>query len=88
MYVQSETRAEARVSVPHKEPLCPALNEECAGENDPVHQPWCQLGRVGGLEGFVGREEREEERCDRAVSVSVMVAYEMQRQQWTARGES
>lgn len=51
---------------PDEEPFGPTLNEESAGEDDPVHQPWCQLGGVGGLEGFVGGEEREEEGGDGA----------------------
>ena len=55
--------------MPDEEPLGPRLNEEYAGEDHPVHQPWCQLGRVGRLEGLVAGEQREEEGCDGAVAV-------------------
>jgi len=56
-----------RVGVPEEEPLGPRLNEEHAGEDNPVHQPWCQLGRVSGLEGLVAGEQREEEGRDGSV---------------------
>lgn len=46
-------------SVPDKEPIGPALNEQSASQHHPVHQPWCQLSGIGGLEGFVGGEKRE-----------------------------
>lgn len=53
--------------IPKEEPLGPALNQERAGQDDPVHEPWRQLGGIRGLEGLVAGEEGEEEGCDRAV---------------------
>lgn len=49
---------------PHEEPFCPALNQKGACKHDPVHEPWRQLGRIGGLERLVGCEEGEEEGGD------------------------
>ena len=56
---------------PDEEPLDPALNEQTAGQNNPVHQPWCKLSRIGSLEGFVGGEQGEEERGDGAVDAGI-----------------
>lgn len=39
----------------------PVLHEGEAGYDDPVHEPWSQLGGVGGAEGFVGGEDGEED---------------------------
>lgn len=51
---------------PHEYPPNPGLDERHTADNDPVHQPWCQLGGVVGLEGFVGGEDGEEEARDGA----------------------
>lgn len=56
-----------RLDIPSQEPRGPRLNQQQAGQDSPVHQPWRQLGRVGRLEGLVAGEEREEERGDGAV---------------------
>lgn len=45
----------------------PGLDEEAAGEDDPVHEPGLEEGGVGGVEGLVGGEDREEEGRDGAV---------------------
>lgn len=45
----------------------PGLNQQTAAEDDPVHQPWRQLRRVGRLEGLVGSENGEEEGREGAV---------------------
>ena len=50
--------------VPCKNKPCPGLNQRKTGENDPVHEPWCQLGRVRGTKGFVGGEYWEEDGDD------------------------
>ena len=42
---------------------CPAVKEAEAGEDHPVHEPWSQLGGIGGAEGFVGCKDREKD-CD------------------------
>lgn len=38
------------------------------GENDPIHEPWCQLAWIGCAESLVGGEDWEEDRGDNAVS--------------------
>lgn len=38
------------------------------GENDPVHEPWCQLAWIGCAESLVGGEDWEEDCGDDAVS--------------------
>lgn len=30
-------------------------------EGHKIHEPWCEDGWVGGLKGFVGHEDREED---------------------------
>lgn len=40
----------------------PGFEEGEEAEGDPVHEPWGQLGGVGGAEGFVGGEDGEEDR--------------------------
>lgn len=57
---------------PDEEPFGPALNQESAGEDNPIHQPWCQLGRIRSLQGFIRSKEREEEGCDGAVECSIV----------------
>lgn len=37
------------------------LDKEEDGQDSPVHEPWGQLGGVGGPEGFVGGEDWEED---------------------------
>lgn len=55
--VEEEEEAEVGVEGdPAEKPLGPGLNEERAGEDNPVHEPWCKLGWVGCLEGFVAGE--------------------------------
>ena len=54
--------------IPHQQPFGPRLNEERAGEDDPVHEPWRELGRIRGLEGLVAGEEGEQERGDGPVA--------------------
>lgn len=53
--------------MPEEEPFGPRLNQQHAGEHNPVHQPWCELRRVAGLESLVAGEQREEEGCEGAV---------------------
>lgn len=57
-------RGEGSCDIPDENPFSPGLDEERAGEDDPVHEPWRQLGGVGGLECLVRGEEWEEEGCD------------------------
>ena len=47
--------------LPTKDEPCPGLNQGKAGEDDPVHEPWCQLGRIRGTKGLVGGEDWEED---------------------------
>lgn len=35
------------------------LEEVDDGEDDPVHEPWCQLARIGCAESLVGGEDWE-----------------------------
>ena len=53
--------------LPAENPLGPRLNQQRAGEHDPVHEPWRQLGGVRRLERLVRGEDWEEDRCDGAV---------------------
>lgn len=54
----------------------PVLNEGEAGDDDPIHQPWCQLGRIGGAEGFVRGEDGEEDGDDGSWKLSAtLIAY-------------
>lgn len=56
-----------REEVPGENEPGPRLNEGEYRQYDPVHEPWCQLGRVGGTEGFIGCEYGEEEGDDGAL---------------------
>ena len=51
---------------PAKNEPRPRLNQRKAREDDPVHEPWGQLGGVRGSEGLVGSEDWEEDGEDRA----------------------
>ena len=51
---------------PGEEEVGPVVEEGEAREDDPVHEPRGQLGRVGGAEGFVGGEDGEEDGDDGA----------------------
>lgn len=50
-----------RESLPEQEPPEPTLNQQSAGEDDPVHEPWLKEGRVRRVESLVGGEDGEEE---------------------------
>lgn len=66
--VQQEAETQVRVEGdPHEHEADPGLDEEHARQDRPVHEPWRQLGGVGGLERLVRGEEGEEERGDRAM---------------------
>jgi hypothetical protein len=56
-------------NAPDQKPLRPGLNQQCASEYNPVHQPWCQLGGVRCLERLVRCEQWEEEGRDGANTV-------------------
>ena len=58
-----------REIIPGDSPADPGLNAEHAGQHDPVHEPWRQLGRVVGLEGFVRGEDGKGERGEGAFSI-------------------
>lgn len=63
---QDEVREETETDVgvergPGDDEEGPVFDEGEAGDDDPVHEPWSQLGRVGGTEGFVGGEDGEED---------------------------
>lgn len=60
-----------KVCVPDEDEASPGLKEQCAGQDDPVHQPWLQQRGICGLESFVGGEYREEEGRDRSARLSV-----------------
>jgi hypothetical protein len=62
---------EKRVHIPDEDEASPGLKEQCAGQDNPVHQPWLQQRRICGLEGFVGGEYGEEEGRDRSARLSV-----------------
>jgi hypothetical protein len=57
--------------LPEKNPGQPALRQEQAGENDPVHQPWRQLARVVAAQGLVGGEDGEEESRHRPAEAQI-----------------
>jgi hypothetical protein len=59
------------VCVPDEDDADPGFNTQCAGEYDPVHQPWLQQRGIGGLESFVGGEYRKDEGRDRSAHLSV-----------------
>ena len=47
------------------------LDESEEGEDDPVHEPWRELGGIGSTEGFVGGEDGEEDgKCGPTARVS------------------
>ena len=46
--------------LPCKNEPGPRFNQRKAGEDDPVHEPWGQLGRIRGTKGLVGGEYWEE----------------------------
>ena len=46
--------------LPCKNEPGPGFNQGEAGEDDPVHEPWGQLGRIRGTKGLVGGEDWEE----------------------------
>ena len=54
------------VNVPDEDPFKPGLNEEPAPKDDPIHEPWRELGRVRGFQSLVGSENGEEEGGDGA----------------------
>lgn len=51
----------------------PVLSEGEAGYNDPVHQPWCQLGGIRGAKGLVGGKDGEEDSDDGPGKQSVLM---------------
>lgn len=51
---------------PGEQEVGPVVEEGEAGEDDPVHEPGGQLGRVRRAEGFVGGEDGEEDGDDGA----------------------
>lgn len=64
-----------KVYVPNEDKASPGFKEQCAGQYDPVHQPWFQQCGIGGLESLVGSEHGEEEGRDRSARLSVMRSY-------------
>lgn len=62
---------EKRVCAPFENEVGPRFKEQCAGQDDPVHQPWLQQRGICGLERFVGGEYGEEEGRDRPARLSV-----------------
>lgn len=62
-----EPREEAQPSVegsPDEDKGKERFKDEDERDNDPVHQPWVELGGIGGAERFVGCEDGEEDGCD------------------------
>lgn len=64
--LESVDSKEYSMCIPDQDEASPGLKEQCAGQYDPVHQPWLQQRGIGGLESFVGGEHREEKRRDRS----------------------
>ncbi len=70
----------------------PVFNEGEAGYDNPIHQPWCQLGWVRGAKGFVRGEDGEEDSDDGAWELSATsIAYPSTsdggRADWKASGK-
>lgn len=55
---------------PGEDEVGPVVKEGEEGEDDPVHEPWCELGGVGGAEGFVGSEYGEDDCYGGSVVIS------------------
>ena len=60
----------------------PVFNEGEAGNDDPIHQPWCQLRWVGGTKGFVRGEDGEQNGDDGARKQSAAFACLFNNERW------
>ena len=66
--IAEESKAEERVEGEPGEEGEKGFEEGEEGEDDEVHEPWDELGRVGGAQGFVGGEDRERDGYEGATS--------------------